>query len=56
MRRDLAEIAASVEPFDVRFARIGRFPTAIYLVPEPSAPFAALTAAIEARFHASELA
>ena len=50
VRRDLAEIAASVEPFDVRFARIGRFPTAIYLVPEPSAPFAALTAAIEARF------
>ncbi len=50
VRRDLAGIAASVEPFEVRFARVGRFPTAIYLVPEPSAPFAALTAAIEARF------
>lgn len=50
VRHDLAAIAASVDPFDVRFERVGRFPTAIYLVPEPSAPFAALTAAIEARF------
>ena len=50
VRRALAEVAAGVEPFEVRFAHVGRFPGAIYLVPEPSAPFAALTAAIVARF------
>ena len=50
VRRDLAAIAATVEPFDVRFARVGRFPRAVYLVPGPSAPFEALTAAIAARF------
>ena len=50
VRRDLAAIAAMVQPFDVRFARVGRFPRAVYLVPEPSAPFTALTAAIAARF------
>ena len=46
VRQALAEVAAGVDPFEVRFARVGRFPGAIYLVPEPSAPFAALTAAI----------
>jgi len=50
VRQALAEVAAGVDPFEVRFARVGRFPGAIYLVPEPSAPFAALTAAIVARF------
>jgi 2'-5' RNA ligase len=50
VRRELAEIAAMVEPFEVRFARAGRFPGAVYLAPEPSAPFAVLTAAIAARF------
>lgn len=50
VRRDLAEISATVEPFDVRFASVGRFPGAVYLVPQPSAPFAALTAAMVARF------
>ena len=46
VRRDLAAIAATVQPFDVRFALVGRFPRAVYLVPEPSAPFAELTAAL----------
>lgn len=50
VRRSLAEVAADVDPFEVRFAAVGRFPGAIYLVPSPSAPFAALTAAIVARF------
>jgi 2'-5' RNA ligase len=49
-RRALAEIAATVEPFDVRFARVDRFPGAVYLVPEPDRPFVALTEAIAARF------
>jgi 2'-5' RNA ligase len=50
VRRALAEIAATVEPFDVRFAAIGRFPGAVYLVPDPAAPFVALTGAIATRF------
>jgi 2'-5' RNA ligase len=50
VRRDLAAIAATVDPFDVSFERVGRFPRAVYLVPAPSAPFSALTAAIVARF------
>lgn len=50
VRRELACIAASVPAFDVVFARVGRFPGAVYLVPEPSAPFARLTEAIVERF------
>jgi 2'-5' RNA ligase len=50
VRRELAAIAATVEPFEVRFARVDRFPGAVYLVPEPSAPFVALTTAIVERF------
>lgn len=52
VRRDLAEVAAGFEPFDVRFERVGRFPGIVYLAPEPAAPFAALTAAIAERFPA----
>jgi 2'-5' RNA ligase len=50
IRRGLAEIAATVEPVDVRFAEVGRFPGIVYLVPDPARPFAALTDAIAARF------
>jgi 2'-5' RNA ligase superfamily len=50
VRAELAALAATVEPFRVRFAAIGRFPTVVYLAPEPSAPFAALTTAVTARF------
>jgi 2'-5' RNA ligase len=50
VRRALVEIAAAIEPFDVRFATVGRFPGAVYLVPEPDRPFVALTEAIAARF------
>jgi 2'-5' RNA ligase len=50
VRRDLAAIASTVKPFDVTFAAVGQFPGAVYLIPEPSAPFAALTAAIATRF------
>ena len=51
-RRVLAGIAATVEPFDVRFAAVGRFPTAVYAAPEPSEPFVRLTEAIVAAFPA----
>jgi 2'-5' RNA ligase len=50
VRAELAAVAASVEPFDVRFAMIGRFPTVVYLAPQPAAPFAALTSAVTAAF------
>jgi 2'-5' RNA ligase len=49
-RRELAAIAATEEPFVVRFRRIGRFPGVVYLAPEPSAPFTRLTAAVGARY------
>ena len=52
VRRALAGIAASVEPFDVRFAAVGRFPGIVYLVPEPGRRFTTLTDAIVARFPA----
>jgi 2'-5' RNA ligase len=50
VRRALAGIAADVEPFDVRFAAVGRFPNVVWLMPEPAARFSALTEAIAARF------
>jgi len=50
VRSDLAAIAGSIEPFDVRFANVGRFPGVLYLAPEPADPFAALTDSIVSRF------
>ena len=50
VRRELAEIARGVTPFEVRFAEVGRFPGVVYLAPEPTAPFARLTASIVAQF------
>jgi 2'-5' RNA ligase len=39
----LAGIAAAVPCFDYRLQRTQRFPVALYLDPDPAAPFAALT-------------
>ncbi len=50
VRRQLAVIASAVAPFDVRFARVGRFPNVVYLAPEPADPFVALTEAVSSRF------
>ncbi len=50
VRDELAGMAAGVQPFDVRFEAVGRFPNVVYLAPEPAAPFDGLTAAIVARF------
>jgi 2'-5' RNA ligase len=49
-RRELASIAADIEPFEVIFGSVGRFPNVVYLMPEPSRPFASLTEAVFARF------
>ena len=43
-------IAAAVEPFEVRFERVRRFPGVVWLDPEPAEPFRSLTAAIVARW------
>ncbi|HEY6834903.1 MAG TPA: 2'-5' RNA ligase family protein [Gaiellaceae bacterium] len=42
----LADIVGEVEAFELTFARTARFPTVLYLEPEPSEPFAALTRAL----------
>jgi 2'-5' RNA ligase len=46
----LAEVASTVEPFGVTFARHGRFPSVLWLAPEPAAPFRALTEAMVKRW------
>jgi len=50
VRHSLAGIAAEHRPFDVRFERVGRFPTVVYLAPDPPEPFNRLTEAIHSRF------
>lgn len=47
----LAAIAATTAPIDVRLARVAQFPDGIiHLVPEPAAPFEALTERVIERF------
>ena len=46
VRVALTAVAATVEPFDVRFARVQRFDTVVWLDPDPADPFRALTAAM----------
>jgi 2'-5' RNA ligase len=50
VRRTLVGLAAAQRPFDVRFAKVGRFPTVVYLAPHPSSPFSRLTEAVVDRF------
>lgn len=50
VRSALAAIARAVEPFDVTFRRVDRFPTVVYLAPDPPTPFETLTAAIVRAF------
>ncbi len=52
VRRELASIAATHAPFDVAFESVGRFPTVVYLMPEPAGPIARLTEAVHASFPA----
>ena len=50
--RDLAAIFADTPPIDVRLAEFGRFPTVLYLRPEPEDPFRELTRRVAARWPA----
>ena len=50
VRRSLADVAARQRPFTVRFARVERFPTVVYLAPQPSAPFTHLIETVVERF------
>lgn len=52
VRNGVAQVAAAHDPFVVTLASAATFPGAVYLVPEPSAPFISLTAALLARFPA----
>jgi 2'-5' RNA ligase len=50
---DVAAITEVLEPFDafdVTFTRLDRFPGTLWLAPEPSEPFVAMTEAMVARF------
>jgi 2'-5' RNA ligase len=46
----LAEVLGGHPAFDLRFARCGRLPEVLYLVPEPDAPLRQLTQAIADRW------
>jgi 2'-5' RNA ligase len=50
VRADLAALAAAVEPFEITFRRVVRFPEVVYLAPEPSAPIASLTERLVMRY------
>jgi hypothetical protein len=41
---------SATPPFEFRLATVGRFPGVLYLIPEPSAPFAELIKSIAGRF------
>ncbi|WP_273938362.1 2'-5' RNA ligase family protein [Kutzneria chonburiensis] len=50
----LAAIFAETAPIDVRLAEFRRFPTVLYLRPEPEEPFRVLTRRIAARWPAHQ--
>jgi 2'-5' RNA ligase len=47
---DLVEAMASFGAFDVRFARLDRFPGTLWLAPDPAEPFALMTETLVARW------
>jgi 2'-5' RNA ligase len=49
-RRRLAEVIAGCPPFELTFAKVGRFPEVLWLAPEPAEPIVALVRAITAAF------
>jgi 2'-5' RNA ligase len=49
-RARLAEVIARLPRLELTFARLGRFPEALWLAPEPAEPLIALTRAIAAAF------
>jgi 2'-5' RNA ligase superfamily len=46
----ITEVLAPFAAFDVVFARLDRFPGTLWLAPEPSEPFVAMTKAMVCRF------
>jgi 2'-5' RNA ligase len=46
----LTELFAQFKPFDFALKRVGRWPSVLWLAPEPAAPFVELTRAIAARY------
>lgn len=50
VRRSLAAITATHEPFEVEFDRVERFPGVVYAAPDPPDAFVALTSAVVARY------
>jgi 2'-5' RNA ligase len=46
----LAELTASIAPFDFALTRLDTFPGVYYLAPEPATPFVAITKAIQKRW------
>lgn len=46
----LAELFAACAPFDFALARLERFPSVLYLAPEPAEPFRALTLRVAQAF------
>ena len=46
----IAELAASIAPFDYALTHYDTFPGVHYLAPEPAAPFVAITEAIQRRW------
>jgi hypothetical protein len=46
----VAELARGIEPFGFELARLAEFPGVHYLVPEPSAPFVEIAAAVRRRW------
>jgi len=46
----ITEVLAPFDQFDVTFTRLDRFPGTLWLAPEPSEPFVAMTEAMVARF------
>jgi 2'-5' RNA ligase superfamily len=49
-----AETLASLGPFEVAFARFGRFPGTLWLAPDPVEPFVEMTRSLVARFPGHE--
>jgi len=49
---DVRRALSFASPFAFTLARVGRFPGALYLAPEPAAPFIALTRSLADRFPA----
>ena len=48
--RAVADIAAAMDPIELTFAAVGRFPEVLWLDPQPRRPILALIAAVSARW------